>query len=226
MIHKPLLKPVFSAGAPEKNILLGYWPFEETSGDALDVHNGSGAYDFSIIFQQAGVVNKCFRYNGTSSCLWLYDNPNIDFSTNIAVSFWIKPEANSGGILGFGSKKEGDWYIDIDSNNRVIFRIQSTFSFSYVASPNASITLNVCQHIAITYNHGTTAIYIDGNLAASKNIASSRAQLPSEAPKIGYSQYEGYYKGFIDEFAFFSTLTPDNINWLYNNGNGRTYTEI
>jgi hypothetical protein len=158
--------------APLINGLVGYWPFNETSGTVANDLSGNGNNGTLVngtLVNQAGKVGTAFKFDGTNDYVTLtYNN-----STSQSYSFWIYPTSVTDRKL-FGKQQNGVWDEQIafvGGKIRYYPWTQPDLG-DYIDSP--VITINTWYHVVATRGFGTTAkLYINGVKYEGTNVSNS-----------------------------------------------------
>lgn len=224
---------------PTEN-LVSYWPM---NGSGEDIGGGGNTLSiFGGVTFPAGKNELCADLNGSTGYLAALDSNNLSFGngsvdTPFSVSFWmnmtVAPASNDFMIY----KRDGsnrEWQITASSG-----RVLGASLWSQNGSTNSiqvafttALTLNTWYYITITYDGGGLAaglkLYINSVndlIGAGGNIGTYVAMSNTTAPfEIGRFN-SGFYDGLIDELAIFSKeLSQSEIDIIYNNGDGRFYS--
>ncbi|MCT4591639.1 MAG: hypothetical protein N4A71_27705 [Carboxylicivirga sp.] len=151
---------------------------------------------------------KVFAFNGKSDYIDCGSTLDIDFTSPITISAWIKPEYNheNHSIVGLGN-----------SFTMKIQRKQLTFTSPDVRDtkfPGNEIKLNTWQHVTIVFEpNERMSLYQDGELLGSTEaVKILRSQ---HSIVIGSNVWGEYYKGLMDDLQIWNrALSDDEIKHL------------
>ncbi len=212
--------------------LVAYWPLDEGSGTiANDVtghgHDGTATGGISWV---SGKLGGAFNTND-SGYFTIPQDAALRPVNAVSVQCWAK-------INGFttwdslvsncwdtGSTEAG---YEIHEQDGTGFRCELSGSFR--AAHAANPALGQWVHIVGTYDGTTVKTYFNGVLVASNNTASG----PIDWDPVPYALYIGRFhddnenyvaNAIIDEVAIWNrALTQEEIDYLYNDGNGNPAT--
>ncbi len=194
------------ANSTEKNPQVSY----AQPGDydvTLSVSNSMGADEITIedyiTITSLSFGNLALEYDGVNDYVELTNESAFDFTTELTLEAWIKPNSLSG-TQGLMSKNFGNnahpYQIRI-VNDEILFGFYSnTIGWQPVETTNANLQIGEWVHIACTYDMQYAKIYINGE---QKGLAYKTFEIPqnNQPVEIGRSKdvnYE-YFSGIIDE---------------------------
>ncbi|MFC2007634.1 DUF2341 domain-containing protein [Chloroflexota bacterium] len=201
---------------------------QESSGGTNAVEdstlNGNdGTDNNSPTFGATGKISDAISFDGSDDYISVPDNASLDISANITIEAWIKPVLDSNHrriiVKPHTSWTEPYYMYSIWAQSGLGFgtsngTVRSTWSV------NGTITSNIWQHVAGTYDGATMRWYIDGgeitSAAETKPIGTS-----TEPLLIGSAiQTNTEFSGTIDEVRISdSARSADWIATSYNNQN-------
>jgi len=174
------------------------------------------------------------------------DNSEIDITGEITLSCWFYKTANSANTMGLLGKYDGDQTVGNQRSYLMAIGSGATTSIQFALMPTGSFnsayqavttsgqfSANTWVHVVCTYIPSISMkIYVDGDLILTKTATVPSQIYNGSVPlKIG-----GYwadpnvgtkFNGKIDEALIYSkAITADNVTYLYNDGNGRYYTDL
>lgn len=204
--------------------LIGWWTFDELSGNAIDSSwNGNTGTPTGTILVGSCAVGRCRSFNGISD----YVNPStVTLSTEYTISVWINTRtvsANGAGI-GFRSTVSANpIYFQIDHNNadaRMIVRDDA--GNIATASFTSSITTNEWFNLIGIRNGDTVSIYVNGVKGTDGTNtfgAITGNSLNIGALTAGSSSRTVFLSGQIDDVRIYNrALSQQEILNLYNIG--------
>lgn len=208
--------------------LRGYWPLNETSGNALDYSgndnhgslSGSPAQGATGVLGQNSYsldgaddqINANFPFGSGKGTLSIWGNPdfNSDGSTDSTTNhYWFDTSNDAGRYLLYAS----------DSNGTTLY-IGGTSVMAFGTGTNDVWTRNAWNHIVITWDTSIneTKLYVNGEL-----YNTSTTTISATSPTTFYlgTRYNGqdYYRGNMCEVrAYNHVLTKAEIQYLYEVG--------
>jgi prepilin-type N-terminal cleavage/methylation domain-containing protein len=222
--------------------LVGYWPFDETSGGAVD-HSGnnvSAARGSSITINQSGKVGKSYLWadgvNSSNNAITL-PGDIITLTSNRSIAFWFKSSdidasnAHPGrGLYYLGQTGHNGSHMFVLSKaspcvagTGQINLLSGSIGGANVCSGAFSYTNNTWVYVVLTRSSNTTKIYTNGQQVAS--ASQSFTNTTNTSHTFGYDprHVRSAIKETLDEFAIWDrTLSADEVSNLYNNGTGRS----
>jgi len=224
--------------------LIGAWiPSLGPTGDTLYDWSGFNDNDGAltsmdpatdwVISGNPRLPGYALDFDGADDRVILGSDASIDdiFVGGATVTLWIHArtvgESGNGRVIdkSLASGVDGGWTLLVrDANPNLRFGKGWTTTDGIWDSPADSIVLNTWQHVAVTYNEGSTAndaiIYIDG-----QDIGTTRTIAPDGTPvsdaaldlQIGNFTDSRTFDGFIDDVRIYSReLTAAEISVIQN----------
>lgn len=229
--------PAGAGESPGTSGLLAWWAMT-TNADSSG--NGRTLNESGTITNSAGLVDDA-GYNASTGALFLGDAAWMTPAGDFSIGLWVKPDdgrpATQGRglfaqfgtaattksyLLLLGTDGSLNAYVSGDGNAQ----IQTISTTNFADGPASSWT-----YVVLVFKASTALrIYVNGNLENS-NTTSIPASVYNATVGIDVFRYAGNNSntlvGGIDEIHFYGKeLSQDNITWLYNNGNGRTFTDL
>lgn len=165
--------------------LIAYWPMEEGSGDvasdastnshAFQLGNqaGSDSADPSWISPDAISSDYALRFDGSDDKAVTPDTDALDLRETWTLEAWVRPQKLSGDQKlidkwGYGCEAAYNLLIR-DDKLRMATRdgddpSSCTGGENTQTNSNQSLALDSWQHVAVAFDHGELAMYIDGQL--------------------------------------------------------------
>jgi hypothetical protein len=206
--------------------LLVYYPMEETSGTtAIDSMNRQNGTLFNVSTGFSGKVGKCYNFTGSNAQINI--SGLTDTSTNYTIGAWVYP-------INFTNKDFAFFDADPAGTPRYAIQLNSSSTANHIGvysgltggwrdlGVTANTTAAWSYYIFIVNSTGYF-VYINGvyaGLAASREVATMSGH-------IDIGEVAGaHFTGMMDEFGIWNrSLTQDEINQLWNNGNGISFNQ-
>jgi uncharacterized repeat protein (TIGR02543 family) len=208
-----------------------YYKFDETSGTtAVNIVSNTGVNNGSVSasIQQTGKINSAYYFDGSTKVTYSgSSNWNIQATGALSISVWVKLSANIGGN-GYGNiwgnESTPSFYLKYANSQYQLgwYTGGSIESLSNVLS----FSLNTWYHFVLVKNGNSISFY-QNNQPVGTFTAQDQDVTNSPAVYIGSDLKtpipEGII-GYIDEIGIWKrVLGTDDINTLYNSGNGFSY---
>ncbi|QSS96885.1 lectin-like protein [Psychroflexus sp. ALD_RP9] len=224
-----------------QNIDVALDPSGNASITAQDIDNGSSSvsgiaslsidqssFDCSDISTTPSSVSLNFEGNGH---IQIDGNAPLDFGGSKGFTFetQIYPRSNANSYILSKTLGGASWptklttQFYINTNNQLVFGINrfSSGGWTYLNSPQNSITLNQWQHVAVSYNssNSTMKIYIEGIEVASTTLNTSNPTASPGLFRIGAAENGGnQFDGYMDNFrAWENALDTSEVFAAKNN---------
>jgi len=228
-------------GTTLKNGLISCWEFEETTGTTVyDSHGANNMVRSGATVNQAGKTGKAYSFDGND---YLYKNPSTMFQNlpGLSVSAWVYPTftTSSDYYLIIVSKLHSSW---VNPNYQFQLRVRlgsyklfewvvgQASTFKGISTAANTYGNNAWVFLVGTYDGQTLRIYMNGSLKSSDSFASpgptgnatSNLYIGDDADL--YANFREW-QGKIDQVGIWNrALTGDEVNQLYNSGNGLIYS--
>ena len=211
--------------SPLAESLLGYWRFEEGSGNVANDTSGNGNH--GEIFEPGGAWDNdpdrgtVHRSNSASYVFFGEIVPVFDLENGFAWSFWANSDETSNNNIVFGNRYMTDG-ADFAPREFIKFT-PSQFEWHFEGGgQNVDVddmVVGSWVHYLVTKNADTLTYYIDGEEAGTTTITGA----PENIQPLyigGQNGVEGW-SGSIDEVAVFDrALEPAEVATVYNIGLG------
>lgn len=210
--------------------LVGYWSFDEASGNASDALSANTLTVTAPATRAAGILGNAasithsgggfFRKSSPTS--FLTGGPGNSFS----IQEWIRPASIVGGsdiftISSFDDRWQQYWYV-IGGSPRLetggLNQGNGNWTTSFVANTWYHLVTVVQANVGVR-------TYVNGSLVNTTANGSTRFTTPTTDITVGaYLSTDRYWDGRIDEVGVWNrALTASEIITLYNAGAGLAY---
>lgn len=217
--------------------LKAWWMLNEESGTRYDAHGSNDLAEQNTVLYDTGKVNNAANFEiDTAEYLNIADNADlstgdIDFTWSLWVKLESKPAQSMGIVYKYTSTVDGEYFIQWQqATDR--FRTMTTDgggNYQYVVANNFGAP-DLATWYHIVYWHDATAnevgIVVNDGTPNTETYTNGANDSDDEF-RLGarLSDTNENFDGLMDEVGFWKRkLTSTEITWLYNSGNGRTYT--
>ena len=211
--------------------LVAYYPFTGNANDVSGNNNNGVVHGVVLAKDRNNIDSNAYYFDGNLSYIDIGNSPKIKrYQSDFTISCWIRLEkfcptyntiilsnrnpstaAPSGSMVGVGGLQSSlAEQIEFIKNATPT---NDNFTYDYLGS-GKSILLNTWTHVAITYKYNneianTVAIYIDGQLQASKTIGATLDPLLCNTfigcePSLSPVEYS--LTGYLDELRLYSRV--------------------
>lgn len=217
--------------------LIGWWKFDETSGNTAVDSSGSGNTGITQNMNDAdwvnGKIGNALDLDGSNDYIDVgtgdaYAGPDM---TAITISVWINIPADvTSDAMIFdkfwdGSDESYTLYIQNNTPDRLIWRLRTNVPNTANAFGTSTISTNTWHHVVGTWDSqsGSLILYLNGSVEGTSSLSGSYVNENTSSVWIGSAQYGGSgnrrFPGMIDDVRIYNrALTPDEINALYSAG--------
>ena len=226
--------------------LISFWELEEASGTRIDAVKASAnnLADNATVTQNPGKVNQAAQFTlANSEFLSIASNASLQANNiDITICAWTyldtKPTTNMAIVAKQGAGAGGGDYILFYAGSA------SSPADRFVFELKDSAGGDVVNAVANTFGSASTATwyFVVGWFDAAAGVGSisvndggtdtnSKTGTPSSSTvtfRLGARDSgDSFYDGRIDQVGFWKrVLTAAERTWLYNQGNGRSYSEM
>ena len=125
-----------SAGARAQGVPVSYWP---ANGNATDVNGGNDGLLSGNVSYTTGVRGQAWQFGGTTGRVSVADAPNLQITSSLTISGWVKVTAFPTAAQGYGvilaridDKGYAPYMLAVDSNGHLYFQIASATAYHFV----------------------------------------------------------------------------------------------
>ncbi|NOT05220.1 MAG: DUF11 domain-containing protein [Anaerolineales bacterium] len=219
--------------------LVAWWSLNETSGTRNDSFGSNTLTDNNTVTSTTGKKGNAAQFTWTNS-EWLSKADNADLSTgdiDFTVCGWmnINTKTTYRGLLSKWehSTNNKEYYIGYASDlGRFTFVVSNngTATGGIAANSFGAPTTGTWNYVCAWHDATANTLNIQVNNGTVDSAAWSAGVYNGTAPfnigRIGGGT-TSYHDGLSDEIVFYKRiLTAGERSWLYNAGNGRTYSDL
>ena len=165
MVFTLLLSGFSAAMAGTEEFLVGYWPFNEGSGNEAKDASGNG-HDGELIDAPQWVQGKfgtALDFGGTGSYVLVPDDDALDLSDEVTFMGWFSLNEPIVGQRRMMSKNNSVFFLfDFSDPNSLDFLVKPNNDFA--ESTTVDWAIGEWYHFAGTYDGDALRIYINGEL--------------------------------------------------------------
>ena len=220
--------------------LVSWWKLDEASGNALDSHSTNELVEtIGTIASAAGKVNNARDFeDGDTEYFEIASNASLQFAdAAFSIGCWYKPESTGGGqyIMGKWNQTNNrrEYVLVKNASGEIRFIISQNGTDTTTVLSGVTPSAGTWYFIVARHDPASNTIHIKVSASADVSAAHSTGCNANTSPfRIGAEGSSTpiagtYTDGLVDEaFLFNDYLTDDEIDWLYNSGNGRTYDDL
>lgn len=223
---------------PGTTNLVSWWPLEESSGTRNDSHGTNHLTDNNTVLYGTGIKGNAGDWEkDNNESLSKTDSASLSLTGSLTIGCWIKIESMPAVRCGLMHKFTGvsttsgyGIYLETISGSTYLhFHVGGGGMFQNVQHSTA-LSTGVWYFVYGQWDDANRRLHVGVDAGARQSSGSSVSTLADNASAIvlgGTMTGGSYYDGMMDEpFLFNTFLGTDNIEWLYNGGSGRTYTDF
>lgn len=249
------MQQIFWYEAASNNLnkdLVAYFKFENNVVDSTGLLPSATGTGIDFV---SGKVGQAVRFDANLDRIDIPDTDLLSFTTGggndvpFSISFWYYTTALNTGGNWFINKRTNvsggdEWQILLFTDGKLYLQKFDRFTNGFVQSTATSSTFNTLNtwfHVVVTYDGSksltSSKIYVNGSLATTSttNIGGAYSGMNNGGAicRMGLNSWDLLsptfgHRGYMDELAIWKNrlLTPSDVSYLYNLGNGRTYPII
>ena len=216
--------------------MVAYWALDQASGTRLDSRGTNHLTDRNTVTSTTGKIGLAAQFDrANSERLNIADNTALSAGDVLLYAKgFVYPTLDDGNSHTIaakgGSSGNRAWTLAINwagSNNRFEFTVYSPADAATTVV-SAAISINTWYSVEIWHNPTSNLIGLSVN--GTETTAAFSAGIKDDTGNftLGALSSTNHFTGLIDEFFIIKGYIPDSTRrtWLYNSGNGRSYTDI
>lgn len=219
---------------PGTTELKAWWSLDEASGARSDSHGSNDLTDNGSVGQAVGVVGNAASFGGNES-LSIADNADFSITTtDFTLAMWVRFDSYGSfpHLAGKWGNSGEEWFVRLKGSSSTalfsFFVIDSDVNFIELeADTPATVELDTWYLITAWYNGSNINIEVNNGVAygSAHNTGVRDLDGPFTLGERGTGS--GDLLGRLDEVSFWHrALTADEREWMYNNGSGRSYSDL
>jgi hypothetical protein len=202
--------------------LIGYWKFDEGSGNAFVDFSGNGnnasIQSPATLQWIPGVKNLAVRMNGTKGSNGsVPNNPTLNIPNQITIAVWVRPNSVSGKRIISKTNPDG-FELGTNTNGKFEFRFNresNGTTYRLYSNQNYPTDGNTWVHVAATFDGQKSTIYINGELDNQAIYGPTQMNNNSSDLQIGSRNGIDRWSGDLDELKLYSrALSGQEIKLL------------
>ena len=231
MARNPVTIPTTPTDSLVTDLAL-YYSFEETSGIRTDSINSYDLAQAGTVDSSIGKIGNCVEFNNDAADYLYCNTYNLPNNGDFTVTAWVK--------VNVINDTESKVFVanGINSNTSELALYMSTsnhFSglhYTPLKTVSSTDLVSINTWYFVTFIRDATNDFIHIYVNASQHDSTASSSTVAGSNNIAIGSFNGGsstrpFNGFVDEVGIWERkLTETEIIYLYNSGNGRTYTEI
>ncbi|NOZ75894.1 MAG: LamG domain-containing protein [FCB group bacterium] len=146
--------------------LVAYYPFMQNAKDASKNKNDGKLIDVTLAIDRYGNPDNAFRFN-RNQFIEIKDSPSFkSIKTGVSAFAWINLSQYGGFRSGIVSQ-DGKWVLGV-YRGVLVGKVYLDNGHSIYLESSQGVSLNHWNHVAMTFNGQTLALYINGRKVATK----------------------------------------------------------
>ena len=203
---------------PPNNLgLVGYWTFDDASGDtATDSsgNNNTGTLTGDPVWT-SGKKGGALEFDGSGDYINAGDVDSVDGLSTVTVAMWVKPESSIFGLAIDKAQSSSQSRLSIENSSELApkFYISNSGGVSF-----GTLEQNKWAHLIGTYDGVTMKTYVNGSLVNSSALSTTVSDTSNPLLIGGRNSANPlYFTGLIDDVRIYNTaLSAEEVQTLYN----------
>lgn len=229
-----------ASDSPGTTNLVAWYTLDETSGTRADSHSGGYTLtDNNTVLYNTGKVSNAAAFVATNSEFLSYEGAAaaFDMTSDFTVAAWVNP-ATVPALASICTKSRNaaantDWLLRVDGAGTGKPEFYTTNGSTYYGAQwGSGLSTSTWAFVVGWFSSADNKVYVqvDNGTPISTNTTGAPPGDANTKMIIGAQDSAAArrpWDGLIDEVAIYSrVLTADERTFLYNSGNGRTYTDL
>jgi hypothetical protein len=213
--------------------LVSYYKLDETSGNAIDSVGGNNGTVSGCTQNVVGKINTAYTFAKTDY-VSLGKPANLTaLAATGTIAFWVYPTdlttdayhvfISNNDYLNDKSGIDIEW----DNGTGFVVYICDAAGAQEIVCSTITLTVNTWNLVIVMWNGSNVTVYLNGRSAQFSTAQSKTPIFGAYDWHFGQANVDtsdGRFVGKLDEIGFWNRLLTNNeIDYLYNNGTGRTY---
>ncbi len=218
--------------------LVGWWPFNGNANDESGSGNNGTVNGATMTTDRFGVANKAYNFDGVDDYIFIPDNPQLNFTTDISYTVWYLANQQgfnswngfyTGCVLSKGLSNTNYGYLlwviydyDIQDPYFCDNGIMPHASFPSISGsyPIACQPFGVWTNFTVTFSNSLMKFYLNGELIQTVNTSINSIMNSNNNLIFGFLEggvNEQHFNGLIDDIGIWNrALTECEVADLYN----------
>jgi hypothetical protein len=176
-----------------------------TDAGAIVVYD-SGSWRTFANEASAGFANTySLDFDGSNDYVDVGTISALNSQSNVSMSFWYKTSNTAQVSLVGGTSSNTASAYHWSNGNLYMFSFGTLLAHAITPAP----TVGSWHHISLTFNAGTSLMYVDGVYRSTKSVSSTTAYNAGTNYRLAYSNSASYGELLLDEVAIFSSTLSD-----------------
>ena len=218
--------------------LIAYWRLEEASGQRNDSHGSLHLTDTNTVSSASGKVGTCASFAQVNSEALVRPGDDAELSLSADQAFTIQAWVSLASLATMvvlskdeESEPNSEYQLQYDDSvNRFVFFVwDASAALNIVQSFGQATSVDTWYHVICGHDPANDVLFLSvNNVSLHTDPHTGGTRDTGATFRLGATQAAGFrWNGLMDEVAFWKrVLTTDEITWLYNAGNGRSYADL
>ncbi|MEO9005195.1 MAG: LamG-like jellyroll fold domain-containing protein, partial [Ginsengibacter sp.] len=214
--------------------LKAYYPFSGNANDLSGNNNNPVFNNATLVPDRFGNSNSAYHFNGTSSYMKILNSPTINFTNQLSICAWVKPQGfytgpchgNSIMMKGDADYLTGNYFLRYDDGYSTGYNNCSTSTVDMLSqnfygsgSPGYTpyIQANQWYSVILTYDGATAKLYVNCELKVSVPQVSTTFTNSYDLylGSLNNASFPYWLNGDLDEVRIYNrALTVDEVKVL------------
>ncbi len=194
--------------------LVGYWKFDEDSGNVA--YDSSGNGNNGIIYDATwttGKIDGALHFNGVDSWVEVPNNPTLTGFSQITLEAWVQEDSIPSRPNGIISKCDGwapptnaEYFLGTVDSGRLFFETDNGVAILGGQSSQLITQVGKWYHLAATWSGNSYAMYVNGQQVLTGSCTPQTTlsnSLPVQIGRHGDWSWT-YFAGIIDEVKIYN----------------------